>query len=221
MKNCALVLGYDYFNFILLLLTATICFQIDRAHQLDADFVSTMHTSPALIRRANLLQLPIMSGAQSVNDCFSSLVADSKYCAGEDSVFGADALKIFPAHKVPAGTLRSFLGDLAASQLLYNVREDEKLANMKTSDGILPPTIVSGGLKPLHFGEYVAAGATNVAIGIDVRKYTSNEIIDILEEADQAMYNVLSQHKSSSRSKTNANRHYFRDRVGSHALECN
>jgi 2-keto-3-deoxy-6-phosphogluconate aldolase len=122
------------------------------------NFLSTTHTIPLVHKAAERHHLPVLAGVYSLQDC--QMASD----------LGASALKIFP---VSTMSMNKF------QHLTNALKQDEKL-------GLLP-IIVSGGVKPEDCGQYINAGASNVAIGFDLSKLSLDDVERSLAIADLSL----------------------------------
>jgi 2-keto-3-deoxy-6-phosphogluconate aldolase len=124
--------------------------QIIDAEKSGALFVSTMFNSRSLIEQTKKCDMPILCGVSTLDEAKQSLL------------WGAEALKFYPASNVKPKALADIMNCL---------KNDGSLAANDVTE-----IIVAGGVSEADFGEYIAAGATNFAIGFDCKKLTPRQI---------------------------------------------
>ena len=108
--------------------------------------------------------MPILCGVSTLDEAKKSLL------------WGAEALKFYPASGVKPKALADIINDL---------KKDGSLAESNVTD-----IIVAGGVSEADFGEYIAAGATNFAIGFDCKKITPRQISMKLKELNKLFDSV-------------------------------
>ena len=96
------------------------------------------------------LDMPILCGVSTLDEARQALV------------WGAEALKFYPATAISPLALKDILGEL---------RRDGAFLN-----GYVTDIIVAGGVSETDFGPYIAAGATNFAMGFDCKTMTPSQI---------------------------------------------
>ena len=138
--------------------------QIIEAETNGALFISTMFNSKALITESKKLDMPILCGVSSLDE------------ARQAMVWGAEALKIYPATAVKPDALEA---------MIYELKNDGTLIMNNVTD-----IIVAGGVSQEDFGAYLAAGATNFAIGFDCEKITPRQIGLRIKELTKAFNSV-------------------------------
>jgi 2-keto-3-deoxy-6-phosphogluconate aldolase len=138
--------------------------QIIEAGSSGALFVSTMFNSKSLIDQTKKCDMPILCGVSTLEEAKQSLL------------WGAEALKFYPASDVKPKALANIINCL---------KIDGSLAESNVTD-----IIVAGGVSEADFGEYVAAGATNFAIGFDCKKMTPRQISLKLKELNKLFASV-------------------------------
>lgn len=95
------------------------------------------------------LRLPVYSGVQNVEQARDALK------------WGASALKVFPATDIPPKQVEDMLKELH----LTRVKSEEPFR-----------VFVSGGVGVDSVGQYIAAGATDIMLGLDMNVLTMSEI---------------------------------------------
>lgn len=94
--------------------------------------------------------MPILCGVSTLEEAKQSLL------------WGAEALKIYPASEIRPKAL---------AEMINSLKNDGSLGASNVTD-----IIVAGAVAEADFGEYIAAGATNFAIGFDCKKITPRQI---------------------------------------------
>ena len=135
--------------------------QIAEAEVNGALFVSTMFNSKALIMQSKKLELPILCGVSTLDEARQALL------------WGANALKFYPATEIKPRALQDILEEL---------RSDGTLAKSNVTD-----IIVAGSVLEADFSPYIAAGATNFAMGFDCKKMTPIQIRTKLKDFNKLL----------------------------------
>lgn len=108
--------------------------------------------------------MPILCGVSTLEEAKQSLL------------WGAEALKFYPASNIKPKALADIVNGLV---------NDGLLAASSITD-----IIVAGSVSEADFGEYIAAGATNFAIGFDCKKTTPRQISLKLKELNKLFASV-------------------------------
>lgn len=123
-----------------------------------------MFNSKALITESKRLDMPILCGVSSLDEARQALI------------WGAEALKIYPAPAVKPDALAVMINEL---------KNDGTLLASNVTD-----IIVAGSVSEDDFCAYIAAGATNFAIGFDCQKMTPRQIGLRIKELTKAFNSV-------------------------------
>lgn len=108
--------------------------------------------------------MPILCGVNSLDEARQALI------------WGAEALKIYPAPAVKPDALAVMINEL---------KNDGTLLASNVTD-----IIVAGSVSQDDFSAYIAAGATNFAIGFDCQKMTPRQIGLRIKELTKAFNSV-------------------------------
>jgi 2-dehydro-3-deoxyphosphogalactonate aldolase len=105
--------------------------QAETAAEAGARLLLAPNFDPAMVARAKALGVEVMPGVATVSEAFAALAA------------GADALKLFPARELGAGTVAAWSAVLPAGTAIYAV----------------------GGVDESGFAPFVKAGVTGFGLG--------------------------------------------------------
>ena len=125
--------------------------QIGDAAALGASFVSTVFTTPTLVRASKAASLPILAGVLTYEEANLALELE------------VEALKFYPITSLPP---------LEFSHIIDQLRSTRK---------VLPPVYVAGGAATSDRGVYTSIGATGLAVGIECRGRSLAELDAILQ----------------------------------------
>lgn len=133
--------------------------QIRDLSVIETNFISTMFHAKSILMLAHSLDIPVLCGTQSFEESESALRDQS------------DALKIFPSSNVTPRKLSDLLAALNSIELL-------------TENNKNIPIIIAGGVTKESLPEYLHYGATGIALGIDCRALSADEIGTMLNRFD-------------------------------------
>jgi 2-keto-3-deoxy-6-phosphogluconate aldolase len=110
------------------------------------------------MEHAKIAGLEILCGVSGYEDAKDALLQ------------GANGLKFYPSHRIRPDELRSIIQKLRAEGLLPSgtqsiIGTTNSYLNLHQSNSV--PILVSGGVDTHNIGDYLRAGATGFAIGVD------------------------------------------------------
>ena len=111
--------------------TALTAAQVEAATDAGARLLLAPNFDPAMVARAKALGVTVMPGVATASEAFAALAA------------GADALKLFPARELGAGTVAAWSAVLPAGTVIYAV----------------------GGVDESGFAPFVKAGVSGFGLG--------------------------------------------------------